>query len=176
MLTLLTEIYLPNEGPRCSGSLKRLPIHLFSAARKEDTAHKFSTMAHLRHLRHLHLLTRASSRPALHFNRPASQSDSSSLTPPTSIPLPSRWLSDLKLRIGKCILFGLKADQLDEAGGILRIVTTDWRELLAGSEGFLVGKRRAGLEGQEVVWGEMVGVEVESHRSTYDELSSTVDG
>jgi len=35
-------------------------------------------------------------------------------------------------------------------------VARDWRELLAGSEGFLVGKGRAGLEGQEVVWGEMV--------------------
>lgn len=32
----------------------------------------------------------------------------------------------------------------------------NWRDLVAGSEGFLTGKGRAGCEGREVVWGEMV--------------------
>ena len=72
--------------------------------------------------------------------------------------LPSRWLSDLKRRIGKCIVFGLKQEQVDEAGSILKIVAQDWRELIAGSEGFLTGQRRAGMEGREVVWGEMVSM------------------
>ena len=34
----------------------------------------------------------------------------------------------------------------------------DWRELLAGSEGFLTGRGRAGYERREVVWGEMVSI------------------
>ena len=76
-------------------------------------------------------------------------------TPVTAV-LPPRWLSDLKQRIGKCIIFGLNQEQVDEAGNIMRIVASDWRELLAGSEGFLTGTGRAGFEGREVVWGDMV--------------------
>ena len=38
----------------------------------------------------------------------------------------------------------------------MKIVASDWRELIAGSEGFLTGRVRAGCEGREVVWGEMV--------------------
>ncbi len=38
----------------------------------------------------------------------------------------------------------------------MRIVAKDWRELLAGSEGFLTGRGRVGLEAREVEWGEMV--------------------
>ncbi|KAH8652562.1 thioesterase-like superfamily-domain-containing protein [Xylariales sp. PMI_506] len=37
---------------------------------------------------------------------------------------------------------------------ILRTLTSEWRSLAAGSEGFLDGRRR-GLEDQAVVWGEM---------------------
>ena len=37
---------------------------------------------------------------------------------------------------------------------MLRGLSTEWRELTAGSEGFLTGGRR-GMEGQQVVWGEM---------------------
>lgn len=36
----------------------------------------------------------------------------------------------------------------------------DWRELVAGSEGFLTGRGRAGFEGREVIWGEMVSLSV----------------
>jgi len=68
--------------------------------------------------------------------------------------LSPRWLSDLKQRIGKCIIYGLQPSQADEAGRILKVVAKDWRELVAGSEGFLVGKGRAGLERHKVVWGE----------------------
>jgi len=70
--------------------------------------------------------------------------------------LPSRWLSDLKQRIGYCINFGLGHEQTIEAGAISKVLAQDWRELLAGSEGFLMGRGRAGFEGREVVWGEMV--------------------
>lgn len=64
----------------------------------------------------------------------------------------NRWLSDIRSRVNKC-----KAAQDEEASDILRILSQEWRELLAGSEGFLVGKERAGLERHQVVWGEMVG-------------------
>lgn len=37
---------------------------------------------------------------------------------------------------------------------MLRALATEWRALVAGGEGFLTGGRR-GLEGQQVVWGEM---------------------
>lgn len=62
----------------------------------------------------------------------------------TPLALPLRWLSDLRSRLGKCIIFGLKPAQVDEAGAILRVLAREWRELLAGSEGFLVGKRAPG--------------------------------
>ena len=75
---------------------------------------------------------------------------------PTEAALPARWLSDLKQRIGKCIVFGLSQEQIDEVGNIMKIVARDWRELFAGSEGYLTGRGRAGCEGREVVWGEMV--------------------
>lgn len=69
--------------------------------------------------------------------------------------LSPRWLSDVKQRIGKCITFGLKAHQTEQAGQILAEVARDWRELMAGSEGFLTGPSRRGMHRQEVVWGEM---------------------
>lgn len=86
-------------------------------------------------------------------NRPFSTTLSSAPNPSTP---PPRWLSDLKSRLGRCIIFGLSNPQIDEASEILRIVARDWRELVAGSEGFLTGKGRAGCEGRDVVWGEMV--------------------
>ncbi|PSR83345.1 thioesterase-like superfamily-domain-containing protein [Coniella lustricola] len=76
------------------------------------------------------------------------------ITPDLPPPPSPRWLSDLQARIGKCIMFGCSPAQVVEAGQIVRALTTEWRTLIAGSEGFLTGGRR-GLEGQQVVWGEM---------------------
>lgn len=70
--------------------------------------------------------------------------------------LNSRWLSDLKRRIGKCVTFGIEPAQVEEAGLILKEIARDWRELVAGSEGFLTGRTRRGLHRHKVVWGEMV--------------------
>lgn len=53
-------------------------------------------------------------------------------------------------------MFGLSPAQTTEAGSILQEITTDWRELVAGSEGFLTGKDQRGLYRHAVVWGEMV--------------------
>jgi hypothetical protein len=66
-----------------------------------------------------------------------------------------RWLSELKGRIGRCISFGLRPEQVRRAGNILQIVAGEWRDLVAGSEGFLTGPGRAGLERHRVIWGEM---------------------
>lgn len=52
-------------------------------------------------------------------------------------------------------MFGLNEEQVNKAGQILAVVGKDWRELVAGSEGFLTAKDRAGLLCQNVVWGEM---------------------
>jgi acyl-CoA thioesterase FadM len=65
-----------------------------------------------------------------------------------------RWLSDTKSRIGRCITFGLTPKLVDEAGRLLSILGRDWRELVAGSEGFLTSEKRAGLHRQNIVWGE----------------------
>jgi hypothetical protein len=74
---------------------------------------------------------------------------------PDASPNP-RWLSDVKKRLGYCISFGLTPQQVQEAGSILKEITNDWRELLAGSEGFLTGTERRGLFKHEIAWGEMV--------------------
>ncbi|OQD90992.1 hypothetical protein PENANT_c001G05978 [Penicillium antarcticum] len=65
-----------------------------------------------------------------------------------------RWLTMIKRRIGKCMMFGLKPDQVDEGGKILQQLANDWRELIAGSEGFLTDKKRRSLFRHNVVWGE----------------------
>lgn len=69
--------------------------------------------------------------------------------------LSPRWLSNLKSRIGRCISFGLRPKQIRRAGDILQVLATEWRDLVAGSEGFLTGPGRAGLERHRVVWGDM---------------------
>ncbi|EMD00101.1 hypothetical protein BAUCODRAFT_40694, partial [Baudoinia panamericana UAMH 10762] len=74
---------------------------------------------------------------------------------PKTAHLSPRWLSDVKQRIGRCITFGLDPQQTDKAGRILKQLALDWRELVAGSEGFLTDPQRRGLFRQEVVWGEM---------------------
>ncbi|KAI9681474.1 MAG: hypothetical protein M1817_002758 [Caeruleum heppii] len=79
----------------------------------------------------------------------------SNLKPPSAA-LPSKWLSDQKKRIGRCIMFGLKGDQADWAGSLSMQIGRDWRELVAGTEGFLTAKERRGLFRHAVVWGEMV--------------------
>lgn len=67
-----------------------------------------------------------------------------------------RWLTMMKRRVGKCMMFGLKPAQVDEAGKILQQLARDWRELIAGSEGFLTDEKRRSLYRHNVVWGEMV--------------------
>lgn len=67
-----------------------------------------------------------------------------------------RWLTTIKRRIGKCLMFGCTPAQVDVAGSILQQIARDWRELVAGSEGFLTGETRRSVFRHSVVWGEMV--------------------
>lgn len=94
----------------------------------------------------------------IHFNRQYSsqtQPSQSQPSPPPTKPNNSRFLSTVKSRIGKCILFGLSTPQTQKAGTVLKVLGEEWRELVAGREGFLCAPKRAGLSRQKVVWGEM---------------------
>ncbi|KAJ5416057.1 hypothetical protein N7465_004752 [Penicillium sp. CMV-2018d] len=71
-----------------------------------------------------------------------------------STPINPRWLTMTKRRVGKCMMFGMKPAQIDEGGKILQQLAKEWRELLAGSEGFLTDKKRRSLYRHNVVWGE----------------------
>jgi len=77
--------------------------------------------------------------------------------------LDPRWLSHVKRRIGKCITFGMKPPQVATAGAILAEIVRDWRELVAGSEGFLTSTSRRGLYRHQVVWGDMDSMVSPSH-------------
>ena len=83
----------------------------------------------------------------------------SSTTTTTSRPLPqsspnARLLSDTKSRIGKCLTFGLPEQLLPKAASILSTLSTDWRSLTIGTEGYLADPYHAGLYRQPIVWGE----------------------
>lgn len=65
----------------------------------------------------------------------------------------SRWLSDVKARLGKCIHFGMNEEQVTRAGVLLAEVTRDWKELVAGSEGYLISPKRAGITSTLLEWG-----------------------
>ncbi|KAJ4348518.1 uncharacterized protein N0V89_009895 [Didymosphaeria variabile] len=61
------------------------------------------------------------------------QSSSASSKDATTATLSPRWLSDLKARIGKCIMFGIDNEQVKEAGQILHDVNYNWKDLVAGT-------------------------------------------
>ncbi|QQK46136.1 thioesterase-like superfamily-domain-containing protein [Penicillium digitatum] len=71
-----------------------------------------------------------------------------------STPINPRWLTATKRRVGKCLMFGMKPAQIDEGGRILQQLAKEWRELIAGGEGFLTDKKRRSLYRHHVVWGE----------------------
>ena len=91
------------------------------------------------------------------FSSAAARARSSPAAPeyPETTPLPPpRWTTDLPARIGKCLAFGCNTQQVSQAAAVLRTIATEWKALLAESEGFLTGGRR-GLEAREIAWGEM---------------------
>jgi hypothetical protein len=50
--------------------------------------------------------------------------------------------------------FGLSPSQTTQAGTILSTLARDWRELVAGSEGWLTSPERRGLHRWPVAWGD----------------------
>ncbi|KAL7659391.1 hypothetical protein ACMYSQ_002327 [Aspergillus niger] len=99
------------------------------------------------------LTTRLFSVSTAFRNAPVSAPGTTPRKPHTIDP---RWLTLTKRRIGRCMMFGLKPPQIKEAGEILQQIARDWRELIAGSEGYLTDETRRGLFQQSVAWGEMV--------------------
>ncbi|CAI7611942.1 unnamed protein product [Penicillium palitans] len=92
-----------------------------------------------------------------------------------STPINPRWLTMTKRRIGKCMMFGMKPAQIDEGGKILQQLAKEWRELLAGSEGFLTDKKRRSLYRHNVVWGEqdIMGMLCHVNNVTYVRYAET---
>jgi hypothetical protein len=74
---------------------------------------------------------------AIAFSFRASQHPRRFSAPSTTQPH-SRWLSDLKARLGKCIIFGLPTEQIEQAARIAKILGEEWRGLVAGREGYVI--------------------------------------
>ena len=62
----------------------------------------------------------------------------------------------MKTRVGKLIFHGMKDPEVKEAAVVLEDLALNWREYVAGSEGFLTCEKRRGLFRHSVVWGDMV--------------------
>ncbi|KAL2074193.1 hypothetical protein VTL71DRAFT_7971 [Oculimacula yallundae] len=92
---------------------------------------------------------------AFSLSIPRSSNSSSTPSAPAPTTNNARWLSNIKARIGKCIMFGMSEKQTQEAATVAKAIGEEWRALVAGREGFLVGRKRAGLLRHAVVWGEM---------------------
>ncbi|KAL6236216.1 hypothetical protein BDW75DRAFT_229667 [Aspergillus navahoensis] len=89
--------------------------------------------------------------------QPSNAQTETSSSKPKPHDIDPRWLTLTKRRVGRCMMFGLKPHQVQEAGDIVQQIARDWRELIAGSEGYLTGATRRGLFRQSVAWGEMHG-------------------
>ncbi|KAI1215155.1 uncharacterized protein F4807DRAFT_23472 [Annulohypoxylon truncatum] len=63
------------------------------------------------------------------------------------------WYNEIKERLGKCILFGCSRGQARKIASLLRDATTEWRDLIAGSAGFLT-TGNSGFVDQKVAFGE----------------------
>jgi acyl-CoA thioesterase FadM len=66
----------------------------------------------------------------------------------------ARWLSEAKGRLGKCLSFGTPESLMNEASALAGELGHSWREIVAGSEGFVTDPQRAGLHRQPIVWGD----------------------
>jgi acyl-CoA thioesterase FadM len=67
----------------------------------------------------------------------------------------SRFISDSKARIGKCVTFGCThKHQFTELSVVLRTINKHWRKYVAGREGYNTLPDRAGLMGHRIAWGD----------------------
>ncbi|KAL8376564.1 hypothetical protein RB595_007592 [Gaeumannomyces hyphopodioides] len=94
----------------------------------------------------------ACSRPRCFSAEPLTSKDAAAAAAPE--PPSPRWLSELQARIGKCVMFGCSRAQASQAAVVVRALATEWRDLTAGSQGFLTGEGR-GLQDHKILWGVM---------------------
>lgn len=67
----------------------------------------------------------------------------------------ARFVSEAKARLGKCITFGLnQPSHFTETSNILRNLTTNWRRIIVGREGYITAPERAGLSRHKIAWGD----------------------
>ena len=104
----------------------------------------------LRRHRQILRTARCLSTTAYHGNKPPPSSHEVD----TATALSPRWLTDTKARIGKCLTFGMSQSLIDDAGKISEEIGRDWRDLVAGSEGFVTDPSRAGLHRHAIYWGD----------------------
>ena len=62
------------------------------------------------------------------------------------------FLPEIKSRVGKCIMFGVKEDQTQHTAQISRLVADRWKNIVVGEEGFVAKDSLT----DRVRWGEMV--------------------
>ncbi|KAI5789419.1 thioesterase-like superfamily-domain-containing protein [Pyronema domesticum] len=74
---------------------------------------------------------------------------------PAEAPLNPRWLATQKQRIGKLLFHGATVEEQKQASVILQDLAENWRDYVAGAEGYLVGPTRRGLYRHAVAWGDM---------------------
>jgi hypothetical protein len=54
---------------------------------------------------------------------------------------------------------GISLKTAPQAAKILRAVCSEWRDLVAGTEGYLTTPSRRGVSGKAVEWGDMVSLQ-----------------
>ncbi|KAL8288992.1 hypothetical protein RB597_000872 [Gaeumannomyces tritici] len=84
----------------------------------------------------------------------ASKDAAATVAAAASEPPSPRWLSELRARIGRCVMFGCSRDQVSRAAVVVRALAAEWRDLTAGNLGFLTGEGR-GLQDHKILWGVM---------------------
>ncbi|KAI5816486.1 thioesterase-like superfamily-domain-containing protein [Pyronema omphalodes] len=89
---------------------------------------------------------------------PTVESSSSPSPSRAETPLNPRWLATQKQRIGKLLFHGATVEEQKQAAVILKDLAENWRDYVAGAEGFLVGPTRRGLYRHAVAWGDMAHV------------------
>ncbi|KAI0884160.1 uncharacterized protein GGS22DRAFT_19834 [Annulohypoxylon maeteangense] len=63
------------------------------------------------------------------------------------------WVTEIKKRLGKCIMFGCSRGQARKIADVLQELTTEWRDLTAASAGFLTAGN-SGFVDQKLAFGE----------------------
>jgi hypothetical protein len=61
-------------------------------------------------------------------------------------------------RLGYMTNNGISLESAPAIAQIMRTLSTDWRELVAGVDGFLTNFERRGTSGKDVEWGHLVSI------------------